>query len=43
MPLEEVLRNEFERGLSVIESNEIVEGANRFASGKGRHGDFDSI
>jgi enoyl-CoA hydratase len=43
MPLEEVLRNEFERGLSVIESHETVEGANRFASGKGRHGDFDSI
>jgi enoyl-CoA hydratase len=43
MPLETALRNEFERGLTVIASRETVEGATRFASGKGRHGDFDSI
>jgi enoyl-CoA hydratase len=43
MPLEAALRNEFERGLSVIASRETGEGATRFASGKGRHGDFDAI
>jgi len=43
MPLAGALRNEFERGLTVIESRETLDGAARFASGKGRHGDFDSI
>lgn len=43
LPLPQALRNEFERGLTVIASRETVEGATRFASGKGRHGDFDSI
>jgi enoyl-CoA hydratase len=43
LSLEEALRNEFERGLAVIASRETVEGATRFASGKGRHGDFDGI
>lgn len=42
-PLDGALRNEFERGLAVIASRETVEGATRFASGKGRHGDFDEI
>lgn len=41
--LDDALRNEFERGLAVIASRETVEGATRFASGKGRHGDFDEI
>ncbi|MEH6585458.1 MAG: crotonase/enoyl-CoA hydratase family protein [Halioglobus sp.] len=35
--------NEFRRGMSVIESRETVEGATRFASGKGRHGNFEDI
>ena len=43
LPLDDALLNEYERGLSVIASRETVEGATRFASGKGRHGDFDAI
>ncbi|NCF19706.1 MAG: crotonase/enoyl-CoA hydratase family protein [Haliea sp.] len=43
MSLEQALGNEFRRGLSVIESRETVEGASRFAAGKGRHGDFEDI
>ncbi len=43
LPLHEALHNEFERGLAVIASRETVDGATRFASGKGRHGDFDAI
>lgn len=43
LSLEEALRNEFERGLAVVASHETVEGATRFAAGKGRHGDFDAI
>jgi enoyl-CoA hydratase len=43
MSLDDALRNEFERGLAVIASRETLEGATRFASGKGRHGDFDAI
>ncbi len=43
MPLAGALLNEYERGVAVIESNETLEGATRFASGKGRHGDFDTM
>jgi enoyl-CoA hydratase len=43
MSVDDALRNEFERGLAVIASRETLEGATRFASGKGRHGDFDAI
>jgi enoyl-CoA hydratase len=43
LPLEAALDNEFERGLAVIASRETLAGATRFASGKGRHGDFDTI
>lgn len=43
LSLEDALHNEFERGLAVIASRETVDGATRFASGKGRHGDFDAI
>ncbi len=43
MSLDDALHNEFERGLAVIASRETVEGATRFASGKGRHGDFEAI
>jgi enoyl-CoA hydratase len=34
----DAIGNEFRRGLSVIESGETVAGAQRFASGQGRHG-----
>ena len=43
MPLDEAIANEFRRGLTVIDSQETVTGATRFASGKGRHGDFGEI
>jgi len=43
LPLEEALANEFRRGLEVIASRETVTGANRFAQGRGRHGDFGDI
>jgi len=41
MPFEAALKNEFQRGMQVIESKETLIGASRFASGKGRHGNFD--
>jgi enoyl-CoA hydratase len=34
----DAVRNEFRRGLEVIESGETVAGAQRFTSGQGRHG-----
>lgn len=43
MPLDDALLNEFRHGLEVIESKETVEGAKHFASGKGRHGNFDDL
>jgi enoyl-CoA hydratase len=43
MSLEDALANEFEHGMAVIDSRETVTGAARFASGKGRHGDFGNI
>lgn len=43
LPLDEALRNEFDRGVTVVESRETVEGAKNFASGKGRHGAFDDL
>lgn len=43
MSLEEALANEFRLGTEVIESLETVTGATSFASGKGRHGDFENI
>lgn len=42
-PLESALTQETELGLAVIKSGETAAGAARFASGKGRHGDFDEI
>ncbi len=33
--------NEFRHGMEVIASNETIEGATRFAGGKGRHGSFE--
>ena len=41
--LPEALVNETELGLEVIRSGETAAGAARFASGKGRHGDFRNI
>lgn len=43
MPLAAALRNEYERGVAVVASRETLEGAARFASGKGRHGDFNAL
>ena len=43
MSLDAALRNEYQRGVAVIASQETFTGATRFASGKGRHGDFDAI
>lgn len=41
MSLDAALSNEFERGMTVIRSGETLEGAKRFQSGSGRHGEFD--
>ena len=38
LPIAEAVRNEFQRGMQVIDSGETVEGAKRFAGGEGRHG-----
>jgi enoyl-CoA hydratase len=38
LPIQEAIRNEFRRGMQVIESGETVTGATRFAGGVGRHG-----
>jgi enoyl-CoA hydratase/carnithine racemase len=39
----EAMDNEFRRGMEVIESGETLGGASRFASGSGRHGNFEDI
>ena len=41
--LEAALDNELRHGLAALRSAEAVEGARRFASGRGRHGDFGRI
>jgi enoyl-CoA hydratase len=38
LPMDQAMRNEFRRGMQVIQSGETVAGAARFASGEGRHG-----
>jgi enoyl-CoA hydratase len=38
LPLGQAIRNEFRRGMRVIESGETVAGAQKFRSGAGRHG-----
>ena len=43
MSLPEALLNETKLGREVIESGETKEGAERFSSGKGRHGSFEDI
>ena len=40
LPMDEALRNEFQHGLRTLQSGESVQGAARFASGKGRGGSF---
>ncbi|HVO28058.1 MAG TPA: crotonase/enoyl-CoA hydratase family protein [Candidatus Margulisiibacteriota bacterium] len=41
LSLDEALRNEFRRGVAVVRSGETLAGAQRFASGAGRHGTFE--
>jgi len=43
LPFAGALENEYRRGMDVIESKETLAGATRFASGKGRHGDFEDV
>ena len=43
MSIPDALRHETELGRAVIKSGETRLGASRFASGKGRHGDFEEI
>jgi len=43
MDLDNALENEYRHGMEVIESKETQTGAARFASGKGRHGDFENL
>jgi enoyl-CoA hydratase len=38
---EQAFLNEFRHGMDSIKSNETLEGANKFFSGKGRHGSFE--
>lgn len=40
MPLTDALHNEYRHGIATIQSGETREGAARFASGVGRHGQF---
>jgi enoyl-CoA hydratase len=41
--LEEAFQNEFRLGMEAVQSGETERGAERFASGKGRHGNFEEI
>ena len=43
LPLDQALSNEFKKGMKTIDSKETEIGAKRFASGKGRHGNFEDI
>ena len=40
MGIDDAMVNEFQLGMQTIETAETLQGATRFASGKGRHGDF---
>ena len=42
LTMEEALKNEFNRGMKVIQSGETRAGATRFKEGQGRHGQFGS-
>ncbi len=41
MAIDEALRNEFRRGIEVVQSGETLAGATRFSGGAGRHGRFE--
>ncbi len=41
LSIEEAMKNEFQLGLSSIQSGETLEGASHFAKGAGRHGSFE--
>jgi len=41
LPFNDAMQNEFRLGMQTIASKETMEGAKRFASGKGRRGNFD--
>ena len=43
MNIPQAIENEWRLGMAVIESGETKAGAARFASGKGRHGDFSDL
>jgi enoyl-CoA hydratase len=43
MPVRDAIANETRLGLDTIRSGETLAGAQRFASGKGRHGNFEDI
>jgi enoyl-CoA hydratase len=43
LTLDEAMRHEFTLGIETVASGETLEGARRFAEGKGRHGDFTDI
>ncbi|HCU25796.1 MAG TPA: crotonase/enoyl-CoA hydratase family protein [Deltaproteobacteria bacterium] len=43
LSLTQAISNEFQHGMKVIQSGETVQGAGRFAAGKGRGGSFDDI
>jgi enoyl-CoA hydratase len=43
LELEEALLHETRLGLEVVRSGETLEGAQRFASGAGRHGSFEDF
>ena len=41
LSMEEAMKNEFQLGLTTIQSGETLEGAGRFSKGAGRHGSFE--
>jgi enoyl-CoA hydratase len=43
LDMENALANEFQLGMQTIQTMETLRGASRFASGKGRHGDFSAL
>lgn len=43
MDFSDAMMNEFRLGMEVVQSGETFKGANTFASGKGRHGDFSNL
>ncbi|MEM7374119.1 MAG: crotonase/enoyl-CoA hydratase family protein [Bacteroidota bacterium] len=43
LPLAEAMKQEFQLGMRSIQSSETLTGAQRFADGKGRHGNFEDI